>query len=143
MLRVVLDTNQFVSSLLVKHGRPAEVLDAWKQQRYVLLISPDIIKELQSTLSYPRIRRKYHITDNNVKRLTDLLHRDAIVLDVDSAAVAGAIPADRSDEIFLACALTGRADVIVSGDRHLLDLGSYRGMPILTAREFMDLLNKS
>jgi predicted nucleic acid-binding protein len=40
----------------------------------------------------------------------------------------------------LACALDGQADLIVSGDRHLLDLGEYQGIPILTAREFLERL---
>jgi len=53
-----------------------------------------------------------------------------------------AIPDDPQDEIFLACALDGQADLIVSGDRHLLDLGKYHGIPILTARQFLDTLAK-
>ena len=47
MLRVVLDTNVFVSSLLVKVGVPAQVMDAWRDRRYVLVISPAIIAEMR------------------------------------------------------------------------------------------------
>ena len=136
MLRLVLDTNQFVSSVLVRQGRPAQVLEAWRRREYLLITSAAIIAEIRSTLSYPRIRRQYPIIDDDVQRLVRLLEQDALVVP-GQADTSGAIPADPQDEMVLACALDGRADLIVSGDRHLLDLGEYQGIPILTAREFL------
>ncbi len=139
MLRVVVDTNQFVSSVLVRQGLPAQVLDAWRRRKFLLITSPSIIAETRSTLSYPRIRRKYPITDNDVERLVTLLKQDALVVpgEID---VTGAIPADPTDKMVLACAIKGRADFIVSGDHHLLNLGEYQGIPIVTAREFLEHL---
>ena len=139
MLKVVLDTNVFVSSLLVKAGLPAQILDAWRERRYLLIVSPAIIAEIRATLSYPRIRRKYAITDEDVEQLVTLLERDALLVSGD-ADVAGATPEDPADEMVLACAVDAQADVIVSGDRHLLDLGSYRSIPILTVRQFLKRL---
>jgi putative PIN family toxin of toxin-antitoxin system len=139
MLRVVLDTNVFVSSLLVKEGVPAQVMDAWRDRRYVLVISPAIIAEMRSTLNYPRIRRKYGITDEDVEGLIVLIQHDALLVPGE-ADVAGAIPADPTDEKILACALDGRADLIVSGNLHLLDLVQYQGIPILNARQFLERL---
>ena len=139
MLKVVLDTNDFVSSLLVKAGLPAQILDAWRERRYLLIVSPAIIAETRATLDYPRIRRKYAITDEDVEQLVTLLERDALLVS-DDADVAGAIPEDPADEMVLACAVDAQADVIVSGDRHLLDLGSYRSIPILTVRQFLKRL---
>lgn len=140
MLKVVLDTNIFVSSLLVQAGLPAQVLDTWRERQYLLIASPAIIAEIRATLNYPRIRRKYAITDEDVEQLVTLLERDALVVPGD-ADVAGAIPDDPADEIVLACAVDAQADVIVSGDRHLLELGSHRSIPILTARQFLERLN--
>ena len=136
MLRIVLDTNQFVSSVLVRQGLPAQVLDAWRRREFLLVTSPSIIAEIRSTLSYPRIRRKYPITDTDVERLVTLLKKDALVVpgEID---VTGAVPADPTDDMVLACAIEGRADIIVSGDHHLLDLGEYQGIPIITARKFL------
>jgi len=139
MLKVVLDTNVFVSSLLVKAGLPAQILDAWRERRYLLIVSPAIIAETRATLDYPRIRRKYAITAKDVEQLVTLLERDALLVSGD-ADVAGAIPEDPADEMVLACAVDAQADVIVSGDRHLLDLGSYRSIPILTVRQFLKRL---
>ncbi len=139
MLKVVLDTNVFVSSLLVKAGAPARVLDTWRERRYLLIVSSAIIAEIRATLSYPRIRRKYAITDEDVEQLVTLLERDALLVSGD-ADVAGAIPEDPADEMVLACAVDAQADVIVSGDHHLLNLGSYRSIPILTVRQFLEWL---
>jgi len=139
MLRVVLDTNIFVSSLLVKAGLPAQLLDAWRARRYLLITSEAILAEIRATLSYPRIRRKYNITDEDVEQLCVLLLRDALLVP-GATDVAGAIPADPSDEKILACAVDGRADFIVSGNLHLLDLRQYRGIVISNARQFMERL---
>jgi uncharacterized protein len=139
MLRVVLDTNIFVSSLLVKADVPAQVMDAWRGRRYVLVILPAIIAEMRATLNYPRIRRKYSSTDEDVDGLSILLQHDALLVPGE-ADVAGAIPADPTDEKILACALDGRADLIVSGNLHLLDLMQYQGIPILNARQFLERL---
>ncbi|MEW5986080.1 MAG: putative toxin-antitoxin system toxin component, PIN family [Chloroflexota bacterium] len=139
MLRVVLDTNLFVSSLLVKAGLPAKAMEAWRQRRFLLVTSPAIMAEVQATLSYPRIRRKYHVTDQDVTDLIDLLRRDALVVPGISDVVSS-LPTDPNDEMVLACALDAGADVIVSGDRHLLELGSFRSIPILTVRQFVEQL---
>ena len=139
MLRVVLDTNVFVSGLLVKVGIPAQVMDVWRDRRYLLITSPAIIAELRATLDYPRIRRKYSITDEDVEGLVALLRHDALLVPGE-ADTAGAIPADPTDEKILACALDGQVDFIVSGNLHLLDLVQYQGIPILNARQFLERL---
>jgi putative PIN family toxin of toxin-antitoxin system len=114
-------------------------MDAWRDRRYVLVISLAIIAEMRSTLDYPRIRRKYHITDEDVEGLIALVQHDALLVPGE-ADVAGAIPADPTDEKILACALDGRADLVVSGNLHLLDLVQYQGIPILNARQFLERL---
>jgi hypothetical protein len=141
VLRVVLDTNIFVSSLLVKEGLPAQVLDAWRERKFLLATSPTLVSEIQSTLNYPHIRRKYNITNKDVNQLITLLAEDALVVAGDTEAVSGSVPDDPADEAVLACALDAVADLVVSGDRHLLDLAEYRGIRILTVREFMEKLS--
>jgi len=58
MLRVVLDTNVFVSSLLSTQGLPAQVLNAWREGGYMLVTSPPIIAEIVEVLESPRITKK-------------------------------------------------------------------------------------
>ncbi len=62
------------------------------------------------------------------------LHADLLVADVTIEPVR----ADRDDDVFLACALAGEADVIVSGDRHLQDVSGWRGISVLSPRRFVD-----
>lgn len=137
MLRVVLDTNVIVSSILSRKGAPFEILNAWRERRFLLLISPAIIEEVGAVLRYPRILKKYPLGDKEIEQLISLLEHDALLLP-GSADVAGSIPDDPEDEMFLACALEGGADVIVSGDHHLLDLEVFRDIPIITSRQFLD-----
>lgn len=139
MLRVVFDTNLFVSSVLVKAGLPAQALDAWRALRFLLLTSPAIMAEIAATLRYDRIRLKYGLTEEDVTALLDLLAADAVLI-AGQTDVSGSLPEDPDDEMVLACALEGAADLIVSGDKHLLSLGEFRGIPILTVRQFLDQL---
>ena len=142
MLRVVFDTNLFVSSLLVRKGLPAQALAAWRARRFLLVTSPAIMTEISATLGYERIRRKYGVTDDDVDQLLDLLMRDALVV-TGEFDVAGAVPGDRDDEMILACAVDGEADLIASGDRHLLALSTYKNIPIITVRQFLERLAES
>lgn len=141
MLRVVLDTNVFVSGLLNKTGLPASILDAWRAGRYLLITSPAIISEITAVLESLWRGRKYLLTREDVAELTRLLEQDALVVP-GQADVRGAIAEDPTDEMFLACALDAAADFIVTGDHHLLDLKSYRGIPIVTVQQFADQLTR-
>ena len=141
MLKVVLDTNVFVSSLLTKSGGPAMVIDAWQAGQYLLVTSRPIISEIRRVLETPKIRKKYGIGRKQIENLIRLLENDAIVVP-GLSPVTGTIPEDPTDEMFLAAALDAKADIIVSGDRHLLDLDRYEGIPISTVRQFLELLEK-
>jgi uncharacterized protein len=138
-LRVVLDTNVFVSSLLSTEGTPAQLLNAWREGRYMLVTSPAVIAEVVEVLESPRISKKYLIRHQDVENLVDVLKTDAVLVPGE-AGVKGSVPRDPRDEMFLACAIDANADCIVSGDRHLLDLETYRGIPILTVNEFAEEL---
>jgi uncharacterized protein len=139
VLRVVLDTNVFVSSLLSTEGTPAQLLNAWREGRYVLVTSPAIIAEVVEVLESPRISKKYLIRHQDVENLVDVLKTDAVLVPGE-AGVKGSVPRDPRDEMFLACAIDANADCIVSGNRHLLDLQTFRGIPILTVNEFAEEL---
>lgn len=118
MLRVVLDTNVFISGLLSRTGVSAQALNAWRERRYLLVTSDAIIAEIQAVLNYPHIRNKYAIPDEDIRQLVAILHKDALLVP-GKANVAGTVPPDPEDEKFLACAMESLADLIVSGDHHL------------------------
>ena len=142
VLRVVLDTNVFVSGLLSKTGLPAKILDAWRAGQYLLIASPPIVAEINRVLQAPRIREKYFITDGDIEQLIILLEKEALIVP-GYTDVKDAIPDDPSDEMFLACAVDAAADFIVSGDRHLLEISEYKGISIITVNEFEEKLARS
>jgi putative PIN family toxin of toxin-antitoxin system len=139
MLKAVLDTNQFVSSLLSKSGVQSQILAAWQAARFQLVISPAIIEEITRALTYPKISIKYGIRAEDTGNFIGLIQSQALI-------VAGQTPVeiiaeDPMDNRILACAIEGQADCIVSGDHHLLKLKHYQNIPIITGRMFVDLLD--
>jgi uncharacterized protein len=141
MLRVVLDTNILVSAILSKSSAPTQIVDAWRARKFLVISSEAAIFEVGKVLKDLHIIGKYRITEEQMDVLAHLLRSDALLVP-GQEDVAGAIPADPTDEIFLSIALDGEARIIVSGDKHFLDLGTYRDIKILTARQFLEELYK-
>ena len=139
MLRVVIDTNILVSALLSKKGAPSQILDVWRERKFLVVTSEAAILEVERVLDELKTRGKYALSDDDSAEVLNLLRKDALLVpgDVDTR---GSIPEDPDDEKFLSIALEGEAKIIISGDRHLLDLGKYQGITIQTARQFLDSL---
>ena len=135
MLKAVIDTNQFVSSLISKQGPSAQLIDRWREQRFILVTSPEIIAEIQRVLKYPHISKKYKLSKSDVQSLLTLIEHEAVV--IPKLPAVHVIKDDPDDDKFLACALAARAEYIVSGDQHLLSLGSYKSISIVTVKEFL------
>jgi putative PIN family toxin of toxin-antitoxin system len=138
LLRVVLDTNVYVSGTILSRGTPFEILEAWRRQAYILVTSETIIAEIERVLRYPRIRDRYTVSERDIERLVESLRADALVVPGDDK-VSGVSP-DPDDDKFLACALEAQADCIVTGDLDLLGLGQYQGTDVLKPHEFLERL---
>ncbi len=141
MFRLVLDTNIFVSSVLTREGTAAQLLECWRQRQFLVVVSEAIIKEIDTVLQRRHLQKKYFISREDVNQLITLLRNDALVVP-GQANVDEVIPDDPKDEIFLACAIDGMADYIASGDKHLLELGEIKNIPIVTLREIITILEK-
>lgn len=139
MLRITIDTNIFVSNLLSKAGTAASVLEYWRQRKFILVLSPAIINEIQKVLADRKLSVKYGINPEEISQLMLLLERDALIVPGE-LDVKGALIEDPDDEMFLACAVEGQVDYIVSGDHHLLNLGSFKDIPILSLRQFIEII---
>ena len=138
MIRAVLDTNQYVSMAIKAGGTADRLLAAWREERFVLLLSPPILDEIIRVLRYPRLRRLIRLTPAELDGLIESLLLDAEL--TPGRLAVHVITRDPSDNMFLACAVEGRADYIVSGDQDLLTLESHQGIPIVTAAEFLRIL---
>ena len=137
MIRVVLDTNILVSTALPR-SRLQPVVAAWQQRRCRVLISPEIFDEYLRVLTYPKFRLSSdeirRIVEREILPYTELVHVTSqfrVVTD------------DPSDDKFLACAVDGHAGWLVTGDRHLLVLRTFRGVRIGPPAAFLQALQRA
>jgi putative PIN family toxin of toxin-antitoxin system len=129
-VKVFLDTNVLASALATR-GLCAELFEAVLQS-HELLVSPPVLKELERVLP-AKLGQSRQIT-------TDFIE----LLQVYATIVKGANPAvslpDPDDEPIVASALAGKAQVFVTGDKALLELGSVEDLPIVSPRQFWEML---
>lgn len=129
-MRVVLDTNILVSALLFPGGRGEAALREIIEERDELVLSKPIVDKLLGVLA-----RKF-------SRDAEELAHVAVFLSELAQFVKPRrrlrVVEDEPDNRILECALTGRADAIVTGDRALLALGKYRGVRIVSLRDYLD-----
>jgi putative PIN family toxin of toxin-antitoxin system len=137
MRKVVLDTNVLVSGIIAS-GYSASIVDAARREEIQLVTSPHLIEEFSEVMARRHIARKYPKAAEEAESLLDFIRAFA-KLTVGIPEEQG-ISADRDDDYVLACALEEKVDCIVSGDPHLLSLKSYKGIPILTPREFVETI---
>lgn len=141
MLKAVIDTNVLVSAVLSKSGLPAEILKLWRERSFMLITSEAAIQELRRVLNDLGSRGKFNLPPGEITELIRLLQDEAQSV-AGQIKVTGIIPQDATDEKFLAIALEADANVIISGDKHLLKLGQIKKIPILTPHQFLDLLQQ-
>jgi putative PIN family toxin of toxin-antitoxin system len=138
-MRVVLDANIFVSSMINNQGNPNRIIEHWSRGDFEVLCSEKIIEEIGRVLRYPRIARRHGQSEEAIQRFMELLSNETMI--VSPSAILNIVQDDESDNRYLECATEGRAQFIVSGDKHLLDLKDYRGITILSPAAFMTLLD--
>lgn len=129
--RVVLDTNVVISALLFR-GELSRLHVLWKKRAFILIASREVVEEYVRVLAYP----KFKLSEMEIKDIiqTELLpYIEPVSVMVDTRGVCK----DPDDDKFLACAEASNADVIVSGDAHLLNLKKHKGCPIWTAEVFL------
>jgi uncharacterized protein len=137
VLRVVVDSNVWVSGLIRPQGPPGQVLEAILQERFEVVASWELVEEVSAVLSRPKLAR-YRLASGDVLDLLRTLARTLPTVDVDVEV------RDPKDPPVVAAALAGRADAIVTGDADLLDNADLRawldarGVRILTPRELLE-----
>lgn len=130
---VVLDTN-IIASGTYWRGKPAHCLEAWAQGRFDLAISHPILSEYEEVVARLAAR---HPTKQPTDWLSAIRQAGHLYLPAPVAIST----ADPDDEMFIECAVTARADYLVTGDKgHLLVLKEIGGVPILAAADFLSLL---
>jgi uncharacterized protein len=136
--KVLLDTNQLISSLLSAHGLQRALIDHWRAGAFLLFVAPGQRQEATEVLARPKIADKYRITAADREAFLHLLEQDAILLPHHAAA---GICRDADDDYFLGCAASAGIDYLVTGDNDLLTLKRFESVVILTARDFLIIIS--
>jgi putative PIN family toxin of toxin-antitoxin system len=137
MQRAVIDTNTWISGLLWS-GAPRQVVQQVLNRELFCSSSNALVVELARVLNYPRIEKVLAARGWTASELSGQI---GLVSDlVISPALPQAVCRDPDDDAVLACALAAHADLIVSGDKDLLVLQSFQGIPILTAAQALQRL---
>ena len=137
-MRAVLDTNVIVSAVLSRAGAPGAILRAWREDRFQLGTSAPLLDELRDVLARPRIAERHGWSPDERLLFIAAFDESAIVVAPD--AELRVVDEDPDDDRVLEAAMAGEVDYIVSGDHHLLDLGTHADIPIVTPARFIAAL---
>ena len=134
-MRVVLDTNVWVSALLWL-GLPHNLLDLAEAGTIILAMTHPLVKELREVLARPKFASALAARRTSV---ATLMQGVLVLVELYSAStLVEAVAADADDNAVIACGLAAQAQWIISGDEHLLSLGTYKGIRIGTTRQFLE-----
>lgn len=140
-LRVVIDTNVLISGSFGKQlSPPFQILRAIREQKVILITSDLILKEIKDVLSRKNISKLTKMSTAEQNDFLDMLSMRSVV--TPDVKLSQAVVRDEKDDKFLACAVEGNADLIVTGDNDLLILDEYKGIKIITPKEFVALLQR-
>lgn len=116
-MRIVIDTNIWVSALINPHGEPARLLSLFLQSRFEIVLCEELLNELKDVLYRPRIARKYNITKAIVLEFCELLKARAHLVTIFNRVN---ICRDPDDNVVIEAAIAGNALIIVSRDEDLI-----------------------
>ena len=130
-MRIVLDTNVFVSGVFFS-GPPYQILRAWKEQNLQIIVSLEILDE------YFRVGEELSVQfpETDLNPAFELVATEAEL--IEAAMLDENVCDDPDDDKFFACAIAGGANLIVSGDKHLLKMSGYQGIKVVRPRQFVD-----
>ena len=131
---VVLDTNILISGILWR-GSPYRVLLNALNKKYSLFLSPKILNEVEE-----KLRIKFKLQEDKIAEHIQILTEYGKIIEPNLSV--DIIKDDPDDNKILECAVSCKADYIVSGDSHLLDLKEYKGIKILSAKDFLEIAEK-
>jgi putative PIN family toxin of toxin-antitoxin system len=136
--RLVIDSNVWIAALISPTGTARQLVDAILDNDIDILMSEATFDELVSRLDRPKFDR-YREPEAWNLFLSELVE---LALWQEDAGTTTGISRDADDDKFLALAVMGQADAIVSGDGDLLELGTHDGIPIVTPAQFLRRLRR-
>ena len=137
-MKAVVDTNTLVSGLLWR-GNPSRILDAILDNRLELCLSEELLAELNNVLRRPRLARQMAERGLDAAWSCEFIRERSQIVHPVGTINAPELR-DRKDLLVLAAARAGAVDLIITGDKDLLTLRSFAGIPVVDAAEALKLL---
>jgi len=131
-MKVVFDTNVFVSSFF--GGNPRKIIDRWKTGGIEICLSEEILEE------YLRVLGRLQVSAPALAELLNLFKIGDNIVFAETPKKVAIVPEDSTDDKFIECALSAGAGFIVSGDQHLLKLGKFRGIKMVSPAQFLEVI---
>ena len=141
MTRAVVDTNVVVSGILNRAGVPAAVLRA-AGLRYELVWTPAIAVECRRILDLPRIQKRLKGREAQARQVLAKLATIATMVPAELLGEVRVVEEDPDDDVLFATALAAGARTIVSGDAAVLAVGTFAGVMVVSAAEFLATLGE-
>jgi putative PIN family toxin of toxin-antitoxin system len=139
--RAVVDTNLVVSGILNPSGSPGAVLRA-AGVRFELVWTPAIVVECYRVLSYPRLKKVLGARAEAARQVVADLAALAVLVPPGQLPLVRVVEADPDDDVLFGTALAGAATFVVSGDAAVLAVGSFAGVMVVSAAEFLASLGE-
>lgn len=140
-MRVVLDANIYISSLISSKGNPAKIINLWLSGEFDVVASQPILDEILRVTAYPRLLKKFSKIKENRIEFVNLIAEQCIF--VEPSERLNVVTDDESDNRYVEAAVSGKAQCIVSGDEHLLSVKQHKGISILSPSAFLLLLQNN
>jgi uncharacterized protein len=140
MIKVVLDTNVYVSALVSSSGPCVWIVDRWLDGQLAVFTSGAIIDEIERVINYPRIAKRHGLNEEEIAQYIKFLKFFSI--QTPGKIEVDVIREDPSDNMFLSCAIEAKADFLISGDPHIHRLETYDDVRILTPGQFCSFIEK-
>jgi putative PIN family toxin of toxin-antitoxin system len=134
VLRVVIDTNIYISAIFW-NGKPREVIDLGRDGKITIFTSLDIENEIAG-----KLKTTFKLAEEDVNQI--LLDFSTFTLPIRINKQLIVVQDDPDDNKFIECAVECRANYIISGDRHLLNLKEYEGIKLIKSSEFLKVYYK-
>lgn len=137
-MRVVLDTNIWVSGLLLPNSLAGKVITAWQKNKFNVVISQPILDELEKALKYPKIQKRLNWDSHKIEQYLLLMKFFAEFTSLKQIDSHLTIVRDPNDTPILATLVASQADYLVTGDNDLLCLK--QDFAIITLAEFYEMV---
>ena len=140
MIRAVLDTNVFISGGTIGAGPPSQIINHWKNQDFVMVVSPQLVTEYEEVLQRPSVMKYTGLSHQETSQYIQEVKDRAYI--TSGSLSLNVLKDDPDDNMVLACAEEGVATHLVTGNTKHFPFGNYKDIKIVSPREFLTFLEE-